>query len=129
VLEAFPGVLGAVPSAFEIAVGHDPEGTDRRKQPAVGPIQLVGPIPFRVSNELPLGVSGEAEFANEDITRIVGAVLVPFVPASAATEVASPRVVPIAGVVVSRIVPVPHALLRRQYVGGARTEAMNLLVV
>ena len=112
--KALPRVLRAVAPALEIALGHDPEGTDRREETAVGAIQLVGPISIRVSNELPLGAAGQVELANEDITRIVGPVVATVVPASARTEVAGPRVYAIPRVVLSCwIVEVPHGSLLR----------------
>jgi hypothetical protein len=125
VREALARVLGPVPPALEVALRHHPEGTDRREETAVGAIQLVGSISFRISNELPLWVSGQVQFANEDITRIVGAVIVPVVPTSPATEVASPRVIALARVVVSRIVEVPHKRLRSPVSSAASGAAMN----
>jgi len=117
VREALPRVVGGVPLTLEIALRDHPEGTDGRDETAVGAIQLVGPISFRVSNEFPFGTSRQVEFANEDITRTVGAVVVPIVPASAATKVASPSLVTVARVVVSRIVQVHTVHSGRQYGG------------
>jgi hypothetical protein len=129
VREALPRALRALAAGLEIILRDYPEGTDRREETAVGSIQLVGPISFRVSNELPLGAAGQVEFAKEDITRIVGAAVVPIVPASAPAEVASPRVIAFARVVVSRIVELPHKPLRSPVSSAASGGAMNRGVV
>lgn len=123
--EAFPRVVGGVPLTLEIALRDHPEGTDSREEAAVGAIQSVGSISFRVSNELPLGAAGQVEFANEDSTRIVEAVLIPIVPTCPAADIASPSVTAVARVVVSRIVEVPHTPLRSPVSSAASGGAMN----
>jgi len=129
VREALPRVVSTVAPALEIALGHHPEGTDRREETAVGATELVGSISFRVSNEFSLGAAGQVEFANEDITRIVGAAVVPVVLSATATEVASPSVIAFARVVVSRIVELPHKPLRSPVSSAASGGAMNRGVV